>query len=263
MTTAAVFRFVVCIELSVCTELNGCGMGGRSPVVASDEPRAALASLAGSRDRGEADRARRGAPDAVGLDQCADRGRVWRARGHGAAVAQRVRPGRCRCVKGQCRAWADPVKSEAALRVVTPPLEEPVADRPNWTPARLRAEVEARAGVRISRSPPSKALRKEVPVAAAAAHAEGAPECQRGGSDRPAPAPASGRSRRHRPSVWRRERGVDAPLSRPRVGRFGADPRVPAPGQARKVAMLGSLDHVTRQLIVHASPTRMASVKLV
>ena len=30
----------------------------------------------------------------------------------------------------------------------------------------------------------------------------------------------------------------------------GADLRVPAPGQARKVALLGSLDHVTRQLIV-------------
>jgi hypothetical protein len=33
-----------------------------------------------------------------------------------------------------------PVKSETALRVVTPLLEEPVADRPNWTIARLRAE---------------------------------------------------------------------------------------------------------------------------
>ncbi|MHB8416041.1 MAG: IS630 family transposase [Acidiferrobacteraceae bacterium] len=39
----------------------------------------------------------------------------------------------------------------------------------------------------------------------------------------------------------------------------GADLRVPAPGQARKVAMPGSLDHVTRQLIVHSSPTRRSS----
>ena len=39
----------------------------------------------------------------------------------------------------------------------------------------------------------------------------------------------------------------------------GADLRVPAPGQARKVAMLGSLDHVTRQLIVHTSPTKRSS----
>ena len=33
-------------------------MAGKSPVMASDEQRAALAALAGSRDRGEADRAR-------------------------------------------------------------------------------------------------------------------------------------------------------------------------------------------------------------
>ena len=39
----------------------------------------------------------------------------------------------------------------------------------------------------------------------------------------------------------------------------GADLRVPAPGQAKKVAMLGSLDHVTRQLIVHASPTKRST----
>ena len=39
----------------------------------------------------------------------------------------------------------------------------------------------------------------------------------------------------------------------------GADLRVPAPGQSKKVAMLGSLDHVTRQLIVHTSPTKRSS----
>ena len=39
----------------------------------------------------------------------------------------------------------------------------------------------------------------------------------------------------------------------------GADLRVPAPGQAKKVAMLGSLNHVTRQLIVHTSPTKRSS----
>ena len=53
-----------------------------------------------------------------------------------------------------------PVKSEAALRVVTP-LRAPVADRANWTIPRLRAEIEAREGVRISRSQLSKALRKK------------------------------------------------------------------------------------------------------
>jgi len=39
----------------------------------------------------------------------------------------------------------------------------------------------------------------------------------------------------------------------------GADLRVPAPGQAKKVAMLGSLDHVTRRLIVHTSLTKRSS----
>jgi len=39
----------------------------------------------------------------------------------------------------------------------------------------------------------------------------------------------------------------------------GADLRVPAPGQAKKVAMLGSFDHVTRQLILHTSPTKRSS----
>jgi transposase len=39
----------------------------------------------------------------------------------------------------------------------------------------------------------------------------------------------------------------------------GADLRVPAPGQAKKVAMIGSLNPVTRQLIVHTSPTKRSS----
>ena len=39
----------------------------------------------------------------------------------------------------------------------------------------------------------------------------------------------------------------------------GADLRVPAPGQAKKVAILGSLDHVTRQLIVHTSTTKRST----
>ena len=39
----------------------------------------------------------------------------------------------------------------------------------------------------------------------------------------------------------------------------GADLRVPAPGQAKKVAMIGSLNHVTRQLTVHTSVTKRSS----
>jgi transposase len=39
----------------------------------------------------------------------------------------------------------------------------------------------------------------------------------------------------------------------------GADLRVPAPGQAKKVAIIGSLNHATRQLIVHTSPTKRST----
>ena len=40
----------------------------------------------------------------------------------------------------------------------------------------------------------------------------------------------------------------------------GADLRVPAPGQAKKVALLGSLDHAIRELVVHTSKLAMAAL---
>jgi hypothetical protein len=39
----------------------------------------------------------------------------------------------------------------------------------------------------------------------------------------------------------------------------GADLRVPAPGQAKKVAMMGSLDHAKRRLFVHTSRTKCST----
>jgi transposase len=39
----------------------------------------------------------------------------------------------------------------------------------------------------------------------------------------------------------------------------GADLRVPAPGQAKKVAILGSFDHKSRQLVAHTSKTKRSS----
>ena len=39
----------------------------------------------------------------------------------------------------------------------------------------------------------------------------------------------------------------------------GADLRVQAPGQARKMALLGVLDAVTRKVLVHTSPTKRSS----
>jgi len=136
-------------------------MAGKSPVTASEEQRSALQALAVSRDRGEADRARAvlltldgwtspRIAKAFGVRE--DTVRLWRsdfARGGVEALKASIAPG------------PTPVKTEAALRVVTPLLEAPVADRPNWTIARLRAEIEAREGVKIGRSQLSKALRKK------------------------------------------------------------------------------------------------------
>lgn len=136
-------------------------MAGKSPVGASEAQRVALAALAGSRERGEADRARAVLLTLSGWTSpriaeafCVreDTVRLWRsdfARGGVDALRASIAPG------------PPPVKSEAALRVAAPLLEEPVADRPNWTIPRLRAEIEARAGVCISRSQLSKALRKK------------------------------------------------------------------------------------------------------
>ena len=139
-------------------------MTGKSPLSATEEQRADLTIVAGSRDRGEADRDRAvlltlagwtspRIAEAFGVRE--DTVRLWRSdfmNGGVAALKASVAPGPA------------PVKSEAALRVITPLLEEPVADRRNWTIPRLRAEVEAREGVRISHSQLSKALHKKSSV---------------------------------------------------------------------------------------------------
>jgi hypothetical protein len=93
-------------------------MAGKAPVAASDEQKAALRALAGSRDRGEADRARAvlltlsgwtspRIAEAFGVRE--DTVRLWRsdfARGGVAALKTSPAPGPA------------PVKAEAALRVV-------------------------------------------------------------------------------------------------------------------------------------------------
>ena len=136
-------------------------MTGRSPLSTTEAQCADLTALAGSRERGEADRARavlltlsgwtsRRIAEAFGVRE--DTVRLWRSdfmKGGVEALKASVAPGPA------------PVKSEAALRVALPLLAEPVADRPNWTLPRLRGEIEAREGVRISRSQLSKVLRKK------------------------------------------------------------------------------------------------------
>ena len=130
--------------------------------------------------------------EAFGVQE--DTVRLWRSdfmRGGVDALKASVAPG------------PDPVKSETALRVVTPLLEAPVANRPNWTIARLRAEIEKSESIRISRSQLSEALRKKIPLVAPSAHVEGTPDRKRGGSDRFASAfaRAPGRIRRYRAAL--------------------------------------------------------------
>jgi transposase len=133
-------------------------MAGKSSVKVSGEQRAALESLAASRDRGEADRARAllltvngwtsaRIAEAFGVRE--DTVRLWRSdfmRGGIETLKASVAPG------------PEPLKTKAALRVITPLLDAPVANRPNWTIPRLRAEIEKQEGVKIGRSQLSKVL---------------------------------------------------------------------------------------------------------
>jgi len=136
-------------------------MAGKSPVWANADQEVGLQALAGSRERSEADRARAvlltlsgwtsaRIAEAFGVRE--DTVRLWRsdfARGGVAALATRTAPGPA------------PLKAQAALRVAAPLLQGSVADRPNWTLARLAGEIVRREGVSISRSQVSKVLRKK------------------------------------------------------------------------------------------------------
>jgi transposase len=136
-------------------------MAGKSSVTASDDERTALKALAGGADRGEADRARAilltlagwtSARIAEAFSVREDTVRLWRSdftRGGNAALKASVAPGPA------------PIKAEAVLRVAGPLLSAPVADRTNWTLARLAGEIAKCEGVTISKSQLSKVLRKK------------------------------------------------------------------------------------------------------
>lgn len=136
-------------------------MAGKSPVQATDAQRKLLKAMATGSDRGQADRARAilltlagwtsaRIAEAFGVRE--DTVRLWRSdfmAGGVEALAKSVAAGPA------------PVKAEAALRVAGPLLEAAVADRPNWTLARLAEEIKAKEGVSISRSQLSKVLRQK------------------------------------------------------------------------------------------------------
>ena len=136
-------------------------MAGKSPVEANEEQVAALEALAASRERGEADRARailltlKGWTSArIAEVFCVreDTVRFWRG--------DFLRGG-VEGIRASVYAGPPPVKTEAALRVVTPLLDAPVADRRNWTIPRLIVEIQRQERVTIGPLQLSKALRKK------------------------------------------------------------------------------------------------------
>ena len=136
-------------------------MGRRSCVRATTQQRDELKELACSVRRDEADRARaillslegwtsEAIGDAFGVT--ADSVRHWRnwyAAGGVEALRAAVVPG----PSGE--------RGLRALSIATAILSEPVENRPNWTIARLRAEIERRGGPPISQSRLSILLREK------------------------------------------------------------------------------------------------------
>ena len=140
--------------------LKGAGMSGRSLLVASAEQQAALRELAASAVRGEADRARAvlltlsgwtapqiGQAFGVGEDTVR-RWRQWFSQGGVDALRATLAPGPAA------------ERGERALACARELLVASVENRPNWSLPRLRAEIEARTGVRMSQGHLSVLLRK-------------------------------------------------------------------------------------------------------
>ena len=135
-------------------------MVGKSPITADGEQRAALRALAHSRDRGEADRARAmlltllgwtspHIAEAFGVRE--DTVRLWRCN---------FADGGVEALKASVASGPAPVKSEAALRVVTPLWKLP---SPTGAIGRSRADQRDRGarGRQDGRSQLSKTLRKK------------------------------------------------------------------------------------------------------
>ena len=236
-------------------------MAGKSRVTAGEEQRNALLTLAHSRDRGEADRARAilltlsgwSSPRiAEAFSVREDTVRLWRsefARGGVEALKATWRPARHRQrPKPRC------VSSRLCWKLQSP--TGPTGRSPALWPRSRRA----RASGSADRNCPRR-CEKKLPLAAAPAHAERPPKRRRDRARGAAPSVAQGQGRAG--DVILLYGDESEALTHPYLARAwalrGADLRVPAPGQAKKVAIIGSLDHVTRQLIVHTSPTKRSS----
>ena len=138
-----------------------------------------------------------------------------------------------------------------------------MADRRNWTIPRLRAEIEAREGMPHQPFATVKGLAEKSSRWRRLRHTlkgrQTESEVEQVGLRLQLRKQQAKRATLFFSTAMRA--GADASLSRPAPGRSrgrtcGAES---ASGQAKKVAMLGSLDHLTRQLIVHTSQTKRSS----
>src|SRR4051812_40508530 len=113
--------------------------------------------------------------------------------------------------------------------------------------------------------PRSRQEPRGFPLAPPPAHAEGPSRRRGGGPCRVAPqaVQGTGRSRRYHGDIILLFGDESEALTHPYLAhawaKKGADLRVPAPGQAVKMAMLGVLDWATRELLVHTSRTKRSS----
>jgi hypothetical protein len=127
-------------------------MAGTPPVTAGEEQKMALKDLAQGADRPGRGPGAGAASGVRRLDDGADRASLWCAAGYGAALAQRVRPGRGACaLRARIAAGPVPVKAQAALRVAVPLLSAPVADRRTSTVSRRAGGIVRREGLRSKR----------------------------------------------------------------------------------------------------------------
>ena len=135
-------------------------MSGRSSSGAGAEQEGALRELAKSPVRGEADRARAVLLTLAGWTAP----RIAEAFGVGEDAVRRWRTlfvqGGVEALRSTLAPGPSSERGERALACAREILAAPVQDRPNWTLPRLRAEIEARTGVRVAQSHLSVLLRK-------------------------------------------------------------------------------------------------------
>src|ERR1700734_2119545 len=237
-------------------------MAGQSPLLATEEQRTVLMAVARSRDRGEADRARAvlltlsgwtspRIAEAFGVRE--DTVRLWRSdfmRDGVGALKATVAPGPA------------PVKSEAAFA-----RGHAVAGGAG----RRSAELDYSAPARRDRGAGGRAHQPLATVQGAAQKKFRWRRPRHTLKGRQDAAEVERVGLRLQLRKQQAEAGdilllygdESEALTHPYLARAwaktGADLRVPAPGQAKKVALLGSLDHAIRELVVHTSPTKRSS----